>query len=74
MSSYRLGIDVSGTFTDLFAFDEQGGELLRYKVPSVPQAPEEGVLAAIHALQRDHPDAHITAVRRRVERCGMLEA
>jgi N-methylhydantoinase A len=59
MSSYRLGIDVGGTFTDLLAFNEQGGELLRYKVPSVPQAPEEGVLAAIHALQRDHPGARI---------------
>ncbi len=62
MSSYRLGIDVGGTFTDLLAFDEQGGELLRYKVPSVPLAPEEGVLAAIHALQRDHPDAHIERI------------
>src|SRR5690242_15559733 len=38
-----LGIDVGGTFTDLLAFDEQAGTgaLLRYKVSSTPQAPEE---------------------------------
>lgn len=59
MGNYRLGIDVGGTFTDLLAFDGQSRELLRYKVPSEPQAPEEGVLAAIEALQRDHSDAQI---------------
>jgi N-methylhydantoinase A len=62
MGNYRLGVDVGGTFTDLLAFDAQSRELLRYKVPSVPQAPEEGVLAAIHALQRDHPDAQIERI------------
>src|SRR5579859_2967268 len=57
MALYRLGIDVGGTFTDLLAFDEQTGTLLRYKVPSTPQAPQEGVLGAIHALKDDQPDA-----------------
>jgi N-methylhydantoinase A len=62
MSSLRLGVDVGGTFTDLLAFDEQSGALLRCKVPSVPQAPEQGVLAAIHALLADHPDARIERI------------
>ncbi|HEY7356038.1 MAG TPA: hydantoinase/oxoprolinase family protein, partial [Ktedonobacterales bacterium] len=59
MSIYRLGIDVGGTFTDLLAFDEQDSALLRYKVSSTPQAPEEGVLAAIQALLRDQPDTQL---------------
>ncbi len=62
MSAYHLGIDVGGTFTDLLAFDEQTGELLRYKVPGTPRAPEEGVLQAIQALQQEHPDARFQLV------------
>lgn len=72
MTSYRLGIDVGGTFTDLLAFDEQTGTgarapapegaLLRYKVSSYPRAPEAGVLEAIRALQQDHPDARFSLV------------
>src|SRR5579883_204737 len=62
MASYRLGIDVGGTFTDLLAFDEQNGTLLRYKVPSSPQSPEEGVLQALAALQNDHPDARFQQI------------
>src|SRR5690348_6387811 len=62
MASYRLGIDVGGTFTDLLAIDEQTGTLLRYKVSSHPRAPEAGVLEAIRALQQDHPDARLSLV------------
>jgi N-methylhydantoinase A len=46
----RVGVDVGGTFTDLVALDDASGELLRFKVPSVPVAPERGVLAAADAL------------------------
>jgi N-methylhydantoinase A len=62
MSMYRLGIDVGGTFTDLLAFDEQSGALLRYKVSSTPQAPEEGVLHALQALLHDHSDARFQLI------------
>ncbi len=64
--NFRLGIDVGGTFTDLLAFEEQAdataGTLLRYKVSSTPQAPEEGVLHALQMLLRDHPDAHLPLI------------
>jgi N-methylhydantoinase A len=43
----RIGIDVGGTFTDLVALDENGGALLRLKVPTTPRAPEEGVVNAL---------------------------
>jgi N-methylhydantoinase A len=84
MATYRLGIDVGGTFTDLLAFEVQsgadvrgaaenaeagqpqalaaGGVLLRYKVSSTPQAPEEGVLYALQALLRDQPDARFPLI------------
>jgi len=34
--SYRLGVDVGGTFTDLLLFDEQSGAFWRHKTPSTP--------------------------------------
>jgi len=46
----RLGIDVGGTFTDLVLYDDETLELRRCKALSVPNRPEEGVLAALAAL------------------------
>ena len=45
----RIGVDIGGTFTDLVYFDEDTGETVEGKVPTVPSAPEEGVVAAIKA-------------------------
>lgn len=42
--SYRLGVDVGGTFTDVLMFDDIKGELFRAKVPSTPSDPSEAVL------------------------------
>lgn len=38
---------MGGTFTDLVAFQEEIGEVLNIKVPSVPRNPEEGVASAL---------------------------
>ena len=43
----RIGVDIGGTFTDLVYFDEDSGQTVEGKVPTVPSAPEEGVVAAI---------------------------
>jgi N-methylhydantoinase A len=43
----RVGVDVGGTFTDLVAVSE--GELRAEKVPSAPEAPEDGVVDALRA-------------------------
>ncbi|AEM42721.1 hydantoinase/oxoprolinase family protein [Ketogulonicigenium vulgare] len=43
----RIGVDIGGTFTDLVYFDEATGKTVEGKVPTVPSAPEEGVVAAI---------------------------
>ncbi|RVJ37264.1 hydantoinase/oxoprolinase family protein [Sinorhizobium medicae] len=43
----RIGVDIGGTFTDLVYFDERTGKTVEGKVPTVPSAPEEGVVNAI---------------------------
>ena len=45
--SYRLGVDVGGTFTDLLLIEEQSGRTFRAKVPSTPADPSIGVLQGI---------------------------
>lgn len=45
--SFRLGVDVGGTFTDLLLIDESSGGTFRTKVPSTPQDPSVGVLDGI---------------------------
>src|SRR6476619_4631710 len=49
--AYRLGVDVGGTFTDLFLVDEAGGpRQWRVKTPSTPADPSQGVLAGVRRI------------------------
>ena len=50
--TYRLGIDVGGTFTDLSIFDELSGEMAVYKTPSTPADQSMGIAEGIAALLR----------------------
>lgn len=43
--SYRLGVDVGGTFTDLLLFDDQSGASHKTKVPSTPDDPSRAVVS-----------------------------
>jgi N-methylhydantoinase A len=45
--SYRLGVDVGGTFTDLLLIDEETGKTFTAKVPSTPQDSSVGVLNGV---------------------------
>jgi N-methylhydantoinase A len=45
--SYRLGIDVGGTFTDLLLFNEETGAMLLEKTPSTPADQSVGMLNGI---------------------------
>ena len=45
--SYRLGVDVGGTFTDLLLIDETTSKTFRAMVPSTPADQSVGVLAGI---------------------------
>ncbi|MBI4639537.1 MAG: hydantoinase/oxoprolinase family protein, partial [Candidatus Tectomicrobia bacterium] len=46
MNSYRLGIDVGGTFTDGALVDESTGEIQIVKVPTTPADPAIGFMVA----------------------------
>ena len=48
--SYRLGVDVGGTFTDLLIIDEASGRTYRDKVPSTPHDPSEAVVTGARQL------------------------
>ena len=48
--SYRLGVDVGGTFTDLLLVDEKSGATYTAKVPSTPQDSSIGVLNGIERV------------------------
>ena len=49
--AYRLGVDVGGTFTDLFLVsDDNGGGQYRVKTPTTPADPSEGVLVGVRRI------------------------
>lgn len=48
--TYRLGVDVGGTFTDLLLFSERDGRFWRHKTPSTPEDSSVGILTGIDAI------------------------
>jgi N-methylhydantoinase A len=48
--SYRLGVDVGGTFTDLLLFHEDSGRFWRHKTSSTPADSSQGVMNGVHAI------------------------
>ena len=48
--SYRLGVDVGGTFTDLLLVHEKSGQVWTAKVPSTPADQSIGVLNGIQKV------------------------
>jgi N-methylhydantoinase A len=49
----RIAVDVGGTFTDLVLSDEETGRIVIGKMPTVPDAPDEGVLDVLNAVLAD---------------------
>ncbi|KAB7706612.1 hydantoinase/oxoprolinase family protein [Bacillus aerolatus] len=47
MSKYHVAVDVGGTFTDVFVFDEKTGEIYVTKTSSTPGNPEKGMMNGI---------------------------
>jgi N-methylhydantoinase A len=48
--TFRLGVDVGGTFTDLLLVDETSGQTYMAKVPSTPEDSSVGVLDGIDRI------------------------
>ena len=50
--SWFVGVDVGGTFTDFFAFEESTGETFVHKTPSTPDAPAQAIANGLQAVCR----------------------
>lgn len=48
--SYRLGVDVGGTFTDLLLFDEQKRKIAMAKVPTTSENPALGIISGVKEI------------------------
>ena len=56
LPSYRLGVDVGGTFTDLLLLCEATGETWRAKVHSTPEDQSLAVMKGIYQILRNIPN------------------
>ncbi len=53
MESYRIGVDIGGTFTDLVMMNESTGELRLVKMASTPSDPSVGFLNTVERALRE---------------------
>ena len=51
---YRMGIDVGGTFTDLYLLTESGDQEFTLKVPSTPDDPSRAIVSGVTTLLERH--------------------
>ncbi|MFM8678370.1 MAG: hydantoinase/oxoprolinase family protein [Alphaproteobacteria bacterium] len=49
-----IGVDVGGTFTDFFAFDDETDRVVLHKVSSTPSNPARAILDGLGELSRRH--------------------
>ena len=52
--TWRIGVDIGGTFTDVVLADEATGAIDVLKVPTTPRDFAEGVLAGLRAAMAAH--------------------
>lgn len=51
--AFRVGIDIGGTFTDLFGLEEETGQFVLAKCPSTPAFPEQAVFDTLSSSDLD---------------------
>jgi N-methylhydantoinase A len=52
--AWMIGVDVGGTFTDFFAFDDTADRIVLHKVASTPANPAQAVIAGLRELAARH--------------------
>lgn len=62
--SFRVGLDIGGTFTDYVLLDEVSGELHLHKLPTTPADPAVGALSGLEEL--------LDRIQRPLEDCSIL--
>ena len=62
--TFRLGVDVGGTFTDLLLVDESSGQTHMAKVPPTPEDSSIGVLNGVDRIcdESDIDTSEVTQV------------
>ena len=50
--SYKIGVDVGGTFTDVFLLNETTGQLAVHKVSSSPENPSKAIINGVSEILR----------------------
>ena len=50
--TYRIGIDIGGTFTDFALFDDRQREIVTHKALTTPAAPDQAVLDGVTTITR----------------------
>ncbi|HEX5957355.1 MAG TPA: hydantoinase/oxoprolinase N-terminal domain-containing protein, partial [Hyphomicrobiaceae bacterium] len=55
-SSYRIGCDIGGTFTDFVLLDEETGQVIIEKCLSTPRDPSEGLMNGLNLLREQAGD------------------
>ncbi|HEY8766512.1 MAG TPA: hydantoinase/oxoprolinase family protein [Dehalococcoidia bacterium] len=63
MTSWGVGIDIGGTFTDVVAMDRESGALHVTKVPSTPDEPSQAVSNGLEQLFAENEDITPEAIR-----------
>ena len=57
----RVGVDVGGTFTDIFVYDEESGETVSAKVPTTPENQAIGVMQSVETADVSLADVSFMA-------------
>src|SRR5688572_21877324 len=52
--SWMIGVDVGGTFTDFFAFNDATDRIILHKVSSTPRNPADAVISGLRELATRH--------------------
>ena len=52
--AWMVGVDVGGTFTDFYAFDDKNNITVIHKTPSTPENPTEAIIEGLRALVTRH--------------------
>ncbi|MEW6718685.1 MAG: hydantoinase/oxoprolinase family protein [Chloroflexota bacterium] len=60
VQTYRIGIDIGGTFTDFVIFHPHSGVIDTFKLPSTPQNPAQAVIAGLRPLI--HPSTTLNII------------
>lgn len=52
--SYRIGVDVGGTFTDIVLFNDKNNDIKIFKTPSTPKTPNKGVINGVETMKAEY--------------------